>query len=102
VLAAIPIAFVLNAYNGVGSAALQLITPSHMRAQFTAIMLFFANLFGLALGPTSVAFMTDFVFQDDQALRYSLAILPILVCPVAIFLLVQGLKPYCKAVLVPD
>ena len=98
VLAAIPITFLLNAYNGVGSAALQLITPGHMRAQFTAIMLFFANLLGLALGPSSVAFMTDYVFGDDLALRYSLAILPIIVCPIAIVLLLQGLKPYRKAI----
>lgn len=98
VLAAIPITFLLNAYNGVGSAALQLITPGHMRAQFTAIMLFFANLFGLALGPTSVAFMTDYVFGNDQALGYSLAILPIVTCPIAIVLLLQGLKPYRDAI----
>jgi MFS family permease len=61
-----------------GAAALQMITPNQMRAQTTAVYYFVINIFGL-LGPTAVASVTDFGFGDDNALRWSLAI----VCGVA-------------------
>ncbi len=89
--------FFLNAYYGVAVAAVQLITPNRMRAQVSALMLFMTNLFGLALGPAAVAVLTDYVFGDDQALRYSLALVPLLVCPAAALLVVLGLKPYRRA-----
>ncbi|MEH6583292.1 MAG: MFS transporter [Halioglobus sp.] len=97
VIAACPIVFFLNAHYGVAIAGLQFITPNHMRAQISALMLFVTNFFGLALGPTAVALLTDFVFGDDQALRYSLLVLPLLVCPTAAILLVMGLKHYRRA-----
>jgi hypothetical protein len=93
-LAAVPIVFFLNSYFGVCIAALQLMTPNRMRAQVSALLLFMTNLFGLALGPTAVAALTDFLFGDDQALRYSLALLPLLVCPLAALLLGRGLRHY--------
>ena len=96
-LAAIPIVLLLNAYFGVGVAALQLITPNRMRAQVSALLLFLTNLFGLALGPSAVAAITDFAFGDDLALRYSLMALPLLACPAAAALLATGLRPYRRA-----
>ncbi|MDO8861295.1 MFS transporter [Haliea sp. E1-2-M8] len=94
---AAPIVFFLNAHYGVGVAAVQFITPNRMRAQISALMLFVTNLLGLAFGPTAVAMLTDFAFGDDLALRYSLALLPVLVCPLAIGLVVQGLPAYRRA-----
>jgi len=96
-LAAIPIVFFLNSYFGVCVAAVQLVTPNQMRAQLSALLLFMTNLFGLALGPTIIASVTDFVFQDDQALRYSLAIIPAIVCPCSAILVAWGLKYYRRA-----
>jgi hypothetical protein len=93
-VAACPIVFFLNAYFGVGVAGIQLITPPGMRAQVSALMLFSTNLFGLAFGPTAVALLTDFLFTDDLALRYSLSLLPLIVCPLAAALAWQGLAPY--------
>jgi MFS family permease len=58
-----------------GGAALMLITPNQLRAQTTAMYYFIISLAGLTLGPFSVAFMTDFVFRDESALRYSMAII---------------------------
>ena len=95
--AAVPIAFFLNSYFGVCIAALQLITPNRMRAQASAILLFMTNLFGLALGPSLIAALTDFVFKDDAALGRSLMILPLFVCPLAAALLAWGLKYYRAA-----
>lgn len=92
--AAVPIVFFLNSYFGVCIAAVQLITPNRMRAQISAILLFMTNLFGLALGPSLIAALTDFVFKDDAALGRSLMILPLFVCPLAAALLAWGLKYY--------
>jgi MFS family permease len=62
------------AITAVGGAALMIITPNQLRAQATAIYYFIISLAGLTLGPTSVAVLTDYVFGDEAALRYSMAI----------------------------
>jgi len=95
--AAVPVVFFLNSYFGVCIAALQVITPNRMRAQVSALLLFMTNLFGLALGPSLVASLTDFVFADDLALAKSLTVLPMVVCPLAAGLLAWGLKYYRAA-----
>jgi hypothetical protein len=69
-----------------------------MRAQASAVLLFFTNLFGLAFGPSAVAMLTDFVFADDAALNASLALLPALVFPPALALALLARKPYVRAV----
>lgn len=97
---AVPIVFFLNSYFGVSIAALQVITPNRMRAQISALLLFMTNLFGLALGPTLVAALTDYGFGSDLDLRYSLALLPVLVCPVAALILFWSL-PHYRAALTP-
>jgi MFS family permease len=99
IILACPTMFLLNSFYGPAITALQMITPNRMKAQVTALSLFFANLFGLALGPTIVASLTDFVFGDDMALRYSLAVLPLVLCPLAALLAYQALKPYREVVL---
>jgi MFS family permease len=96
--AAVPIVFFLNSYFALAIASLQRVTPNRMRAQVSALMLFMTNLFGLALGPSAVAAITDFVFASDAALAYSLSVLPVLVCPPAALLLGWGLK-YFRAAL---
>jgi hypothetical protein len=95
--AAIPIVFFLNSYFALAIAALQNITPNRMRAQISAVMLFMTNLLGLALGPSMVAALTDFFFEGDAYLAYSLSMLPLLVCPLAGLLLGWGLKYYRAA-----
>jgi MFS family permease len=95
--AAVPIVFFLNSYFALAIAALQNITPNRMRAQVSALMLFMTNLLGLALGPSAVAALTDFVFAGDGYLAYSLSLLPVLVCPLAALLLAWGLKYYRAA-----
>lgn len=95
--AAVPIVFFLNSYFGVCIAAIQLITPNRMRAQVSALLLFMTNLFGLAMGPSLIAALTDFVFEDDLALGKSLTVLPLVVCPLAASLLAWGLRHYRAA-----
>lgn len=91
---AVPIVFFLNSYFALAISALQNITPNRMRAQVSALMLFMTNLFGLAIGPSAVAAITDFVFANDAALARSLSLLPLIVCPLAAAFLGWGLKYY--------
>ena len=98
VLAA-PTVFLLNGYFGVSIAALQLITPNRMRGLNSALFLLINNLAGLAIGSSAVPILTEYVFRNDLAVRYALAVLPIIVCPVAAFIAYRGLAPYRAALL---
>lgn len=89
-----PSVFFLSMPFGVAPAAIQDIMPNSMRGQASAIYLFVITLLGLGVGPTCVALVTDYVFADDQALRYSLLIVSVVAVVVAIILLALGLKPY--------
>lgn len=84
----------LNAHMGITAAAIQQVTPNQMRATVTAMLLFMTNIVGLGFGAVIIAAITDFVFADDAALRYSLAIVAAVVCPLAGFLLLSSLKPF--------
>ncbi len=79
---------------GVAPAALQPITPNQLRAQVSAFYQFIMNLVGLAIGPTMVAVITDYVFASDGAVRYSLAIATALMAPPAALVLGLGLRHY--------
>jgi MFS family permease len=57
--------------NSLGPTALHDIVPGRLRGQATALFFFVINMIGLGVGPTAVALVTDLVFADDAALRYS-------------------------------
>ncbi|MEO8444496.1 MAG: MFS transporter [Gammaproteobacteria bacterium] len=80
-----------------GAAALQMITPNQMRAQTTAVYYFVINIFGL-LGPTAVASVTDFGFGDDNALRWSLAIVSAISSVIGLVFLSAHLPHYRTSV----
>ncbi|MAR90119.1 MAG: MFS transporter [Pseudomonadota bacterium] len=86
--------FALAMPFGVAPAAIQEIMPNPMRGQASALYLFVITLVGLGVGPTAVALMTDYVFRDDQALRYSLLIISVTAAGLAVLLLGASLKPY--------
>jgi MFS family permease len=60
--------------SATGASALVTVIPNQMRAQITAVYLFVISILGLTIGPTAVALVTDYVFADEAALRYSIAI----------------------------
>jgi MFS family permease len=95
-IAAAPTVFLLNAFFGVSVAAVQVITPNQMRAVMMAIFLFLNTLVGLGFGASFVAFFTDFVFGDDMALRYSIAVTALITCPFSTTVAWLGLKHYRK------
>jgi MFS family permease len=91
--------FIFSSSFPVGSfaAALQEITPNQMRAQISALYLFVSNLVALTLGPTLIAMLTQYAFQDATLIRYSMATFPAIVAPIAALLLWRALKPYLVA-----
>jgi hypothetical protein len=78
----------------VAPAAIQQMMPNVLRGQASAIYLFVVNLIGLGLGPTAVALMTDYVFRNDDAVRYSLLVVGTAAHLLAAGLLWNGLKPF--------
>lgn len=79
---------------GVTTAALMEISPNEMRAQLLAFMLLMVNVLGIGFGATLIAAITDFVFADDQALRYSIALASAVIAPTIVLILWRGLPHY--------
>ncbi len=52
----------------------QEVVPARMRGQAVTLVLLVTTLLGWAVGPTAVALVTDYVFHDDNALKYSLVL----------------------------
>lgn len=80
-----------------GVAALLISTPNQMRGQVYALFLLVLNLFGLTLGPTSAALVTDFIFGDEAMLRYSIAIVAAIAGLLSFLCFYYGIqrKSYC-------
>lgn len=72
-------------------ASLQLIAPSHLRGQLTALYMLFVGVLGTGLGPVLVGALTDFGFGQDQRVGWSLAVLFATIAPVSGFLLWSGM-----------
>ena len=90
----IPAVFLSSMPFGVAPAAIQEMTPNVMRGQASAVYLFVVNLIGLGLGPTSVALITDYVFHDPAAVRWSLIIESGVCLTIAGILFYASLRPY--------
>ena len=71
---------------------LQSASPNEMRGLMAGCYVLSTNLIGLALGPTSVALASDYIFESTQAVGSSLALVGATVLPMAILLLWRGLS----------
>ena len=71
---------------------LQSASPNEMRGLMAGCFVLSTNLFGLALGPTSVALASDYIFESTQAVGSSLALVGATVLPLAVLLLWRGLS----------
>ncbi len=76
---------------------MQEVTPNAMRGVVNGLYVVTTNVLGLALGPTLVAASTDYVFQDTHAVAKSLALVSMVMGPIAMMLLASGMKPYVQA-----
>jgi MFS family permease len=86
--------FALSISQSAAPALIQAIVPNRMRGQAIASYLLLAGLLGIGLGPTLVALMTDFVFKDNGALHYSMAVTAGPAALLALWLIGSGLKYY--------
>ena len=73
---------------------LQLMAPNRLRAQVTAIFMLVSVLTAYTIGPALVALLNDYVFRDDAALRYSLALVSVVLTPTGAACLMFGMKPF--------
>lgn len=81
---------------GAAAAAVVEVVPAALRAQGAALYFLVQTLFAAALGPTAVALITDQVFHNDQALRYSLVIVNVAGMTAALALFAAGRSAYRK------
>lgn len=90
------LAFPMLTMHGVGTVALQFITPNEYRARVTALYFFVVNLTGLGFGPMLMALLTDHLFGDDGALRYSIALVTGAALPLAAIILTAGFSAFAR------
>ncbi len=74
--------------------AMQIITPNQMRAQVNAIYMVTISVVGNGLGPSVVAFMTDYLFRAESELRYAMLTLAAICTPISLVCLIMTVKPY--------
>ena len=94
----LPVTLLYSCPYGVLPAAIQVISPNQLRGQISAVYMLCNNIIGLGLGPTIVALITDQVYQDDMALRYSLAIVLGVTAPLSALCFYLCMKPFRHSV----
>ena len=92
----VPQAIMAAGQTALAPLAILNITPNQMRGQVTAIYFFVISMTGYTLGPTSVALLTDYVFQDESLISYSMAVVSLIVGLIGIFAGFMGIRPYRK------
>ena len=90
-------AFAISLQQALSPVALQRVTPNQMRAQVMALFFLVASFCSIAMGATSVALLTDYVFRDDADLRYSLSIVAAVMMSLATLSLWLGLGAYRRS-----
>ncbi len=84
-----------------GAAAVQKVTPSRLRARMAALYLFVVSLIATALGPTSIALLTDRLFRNPADVGYSMSLVAGIVGPIGVAAFLLGLRPFAKAIAEP-
>jgi MFS family permease len=87
---------------GAASTAAAEMVPASIRAQGVALYFFVLNLVSSALGPSLVAWCTDYVFGDRALLRYSLALVNVAGMASALILLWLALPAYRRTLAARD
>lgn len=86
-----------------GTTAIRMSVPNQMRGQFTAMYFVFVGLIGANLGPVMPGYITTYIFSENQEmLKYSLAISAALALPFSTILLWISWGEYKKHVYKDD
>ena len=80
------------------ASALQSVTPNEMRGVVVGAYVVTTNVIGLALGPPLVAACTDYLFGAPESVAKSLSLVSVAVAPIAITILLPGMKPYAQRI----
>ena len=83
---------------GAAAAAMQEMSPSPMRGQAAALLVFLLNFVGLGVGPPAVALVTDNVFRDPAKVALSLLVVTIVGRSLAALSIAGGLAAHRLAV----
>ena len=89
-----PAVFTSSMPIGCAAAAIQEMMPNRMRAQASAIYLFVVNIIGLGVGPSAVAWFTDYVYHDTQKVNLSLLWISTIFGIGAVILLYRGMRHF--------
>jgi predicted MFS family arabinose efflux permease len=74
--------------------ALQVTLPNDLRAQVTAGYFFTVNVFGFGVGPLATALLTDYLFEAEHMLGYSMTALSFIFIPLALTVIARGLSAF--------
>lgn len=80
------------------NAALQSVAPGPMRGQITALYLLTYTLAVQGAGPSFIAAITDFIIRDEAGLRYALAGSAAIMLPLALLVMLLGVRPYGREI----
>ncbi|CAL8476923.1 spinster family MFS transporter [Caballeronia sp. S22] len=86
--------FFLGVPTGLGPSSIHAIAPNQFRGQTVALLLFSASVFGLGMGPTFVAIITDYVFHYDLSVGHSLSIVVFAASLLSVVVAFYGRKAY--------
>jgi MFS family permease len=93
-----PSVLLSGSYLGIMAVSIVEITPNQMRGQITAVYIFATSMIGMALGGSILAAFTDFLYQDDALLHYSIATANVIFYPIAAILFWYCLPAYRDSV----
>jgi MFS family permease len=83
---------------GAAAAAMAEMSPSAMRGQSAALLVFLLNFVGLGLGPPAVALVTDNVFADPAKVGLSLLVVTLIGRSLSALSVAGGLAAHRRAV----
>ena len=90
----VPAIFGNNMAFACAASALQRLFPAAMLGLAAGVYFFLSNAIGIGIGPTVVAAFTDYVFEDPNMIRYSLASVGGVSRGLAFVAFLAGLKYY--------
>jgi MFS family permease len=76
------------------NAVLQIVSPSNMRGQATALLMFLYSVVGNGLSPYLLGLITDHVFHQESQLRYAMLLVNVLFMPASLVVFWLGIGPY--------
>lgn len=84
--------------QGLPAPALQAIAPNRLRARVFATYFLIGNPIAFIVGPTAVAMVSDWIFQDPAKVGLALTCVSAVAMPLSAFCLISVLAPFRQAI----